>query len=301
MNNAQFTDSNYPNCINFKELDLTSGCNAGCLYCSLAKHKTNAKPLNIQNLFENNYLPNGIYLSPNSDPFDPVAADLSFEIASYFLPKGVPILINTKNSIPDKTIFLLAKYRNLVIPQISIARSDQKLTDYLEPNTSTIEERFETVRRLSLEGLPVRVLMIPLFPGVDDKKDLLEEQVKKAKEAGAKGIKASYVVLRDSGSEKDNLILNKIQAHPALEESFKQMKEESLIHIGNGKIYPIEKRIETYSYIDKLCEKVGIRFLSCTILDPSMKKVKGSSFTTCNNVWKYQNEFLKSEPCTIQY
>lgn len=299
-NRAEFTESSYPNCINFKEIDLTFGCNAGCIYCSLAKFKSNAKPLSIDHLFKQKDLPKGIYLSPNSDPFDNLSSDLSYEIIKWYLPKSVPILINTKNAIPNKTIELLAKYKENVIPQISIARLDQDLTDYLEPHTSNIKERIETVRKLAAVSLPVRVLLIPLFPGIDDKPDLLEEITLIIKEAGAKAIKASYVVLRDSGKIKDNILLERIKNNPQLLKSYRLMNEEMNIHIGNGKIYPKKNRIKTYSYLNELCERIGIKFLTCTVLDPAMKELDNKDFKLCENVWKHQKEFLSEEVCIAQ-
>lgn len=293
MNRAFFNLSSYPICIKFDEIDVTSGCNAGCLYCSLAKNKEYSEKLSIKHLLtDNNPLPKGVYLSPNSDPFDKLASELTHELLSYYLPKGVSFLINTKNKIPDKTISLLAKYKNKVIPQISIARLDQDITDYLEPNTSSIIDRLETIAKLSKAGLPVRVLMIPLFPDTDDKPDVIERFIKEIKKTGAKALKASYVVLRDKKTMKDNSILRHILNHKTLSRSFDLMTENMKVHIGEGRIYPIDKRVKTYKLINKLCKENDIYFLTCTVLDPAMKKINSDDFISCRNVWTYQNKLL---------
>lgn len=293
MNRAELTESSYPNCINFKEIDVTFGCNAGCLYCSLAKSNSNTTSLRIDHLLDENTLPNGIYLSPNSDPFDPIASESSHKIIEYFLPKGVSILINTKNAIPNKTIKLLAKYKENVIPQISIARMDQELSDYLEPNTAKVSKRIDTIRKLAEVGLPVRALMTPLFPGIDDVPPKIEELVKNVKNAGAKGLKSSYVVLRDDGNIQDNQILKKIKKHPQLSNSLKLMTERMDIQIGHGNIFPIENRIKTYALLNKICENYNLKFLACTVLDPALKDIITNDFHSCRSVWTYQKDFIK--------
>jgi DNA repair photolyase len=104
------------------------------------------------------------------------------------------VAIVTKNALVLRDGDLLSDMarRNLVHVCMSITTLDAQLASVLEPRTSSPQARLRAVRELSAAGVPVRVLMAPLIPGLTDHEvpSLLEA----VHEAGAQA--AGYVLLR---------------------------------------------------------------------------------------------------------
>ncbi len=62
---------------------------------------------------------------------------------------------------------------------------DEALKRKLEPSTSSIKRRSETIEKLAAAGITVAVLMSPVFPALTDTPEQMEEIVRAAADAGA--------------------------------------------------------------------------------------------------------------------
>ncbi|MHB9011348.1 MAG: radical SAM protein [Ignavibacteriaceae bacterium] len=285
---AQISESHYKNCIDFQEIDLSVGCNVGCIYCGLAVKKNESITLSIDNIINYQKPKKGIYLSPNSDPFYYNVADKTHQLLEHFLPQGVPFLLITKSIIPDKTIKLISNYPELVIPQISLARLDQKLNDYIEPNAARVTERLDTIRNLADAGLRVTALMMPVYHTIDDTEDKLLNIIHEFAKYGASIVRASYVLIRNGDKPKDKEILDKMKQHEKLKKCLEQMTEKIQPHIGEAITFPFEKRISFYKKIAAMCEQNGIKFSACSVLDPNIFADKSKEFVKCKCVWNFR-------------
>ena len=105
-----------------------------------------------------------------------------------------PIRITTKNALIRRDIDLLSELAklNLVFVTVSLTSLDQSLIRIMEPRSSSPKARLATIKTLASAGIPVRVLVAPIIPAVNDEEipSILQASV----EAGAKT--AQYVVLR---------------------------------------------------------------------------------------------------------
>jgi DNA repair photolyase len=288
MDYAVFNDSNYP-CINYTQVDFSRGCNVNCIYCGLANNNHDIERLSIEKLFQINEIPNGLYFSPNSDPFSKINSESTHLVLKKFLPLGVNVLIITKKSIPNETIKLLSNYNKQVIVKVSLARMDERLSKYIESGADTPQNRLITLGKLAEAGLSPQLLIMPIFPTVDDTNEKVDDLITQAANIGVRHIKVAYVILRDTPKEKDRLIIKKVNDNEVLRESFKFMSEEMKLQIGYGKIYPIEKRLPVYNRISALCRKLGIKFSTCSILDPALKNIKNLDFLVCDNIHSIYN------------
>jgi DNA repair photolyase len=283
FNKASFVYSRYDNCIGKYELDLITGCPVKCVYCDL--RDDSLKKLNISNILDGNFpldiASKGVYLSPNSDPFSKPVIDLTQSILEYFLPKGVPFLIITKNIIPQKTIDLLAKYPAQIYAQISIARIDDKLSSYIEPGAARTGERLKNITKLNEIGVNVTAILMPLFPEVDDTTEALNSIVQACAKAGSKYLKAAYAVIHP----KDLLVKDKLKNHPDFSKSLNVMTEYIKIHIGGGLTVIENRRVRLYSTLTDLCRNYDIKFQSCPILDPAV--LNNSSVSICRTYVKH--------------
>ncbi|HEX3869953.1 MAG TPA: PA0069 family radical SAM protein, partial [Pirellulales bacterium] len=102
--------------------------------------------------------------------------------------------IITKNALVLRDLDLLAPMAamNLVHVNVSVTTLDFELARTMEPRTSAPETRLKAIRELSAAGVPVRVLVAPVVPGLNDSE--IPSILAAAAKAGAR--EASYVMLR---------------------------------------------------------------------------------------------------------
>jgi DNA repair photolyase len=105
-----------------------------------------------------------------------------------------PIGIITKNALVVRDLDLLATLatHRLAHVNLSITTLDASLARSLEPRTSSPAARLRAVRALSAAGVPVRVMVAPIIPGLTDSE--LPSILAVSAEAGARS--AGYVMLR---------------------------------------------------------------------------------------------------------
>ena len=190
------------------------GCEHGCIYCFarptheylgfsagldfetriLVKH--DAPELLRHELAARRWEPQPISMCGVTDPYQP--AERKFEITRGCLEVLAdfrnPVAIVTKNHLVTRDIDYLselASYQAACV-NISITTLDEKLQRVMEPRASTPLRRLDAVRKLSAAGIPVRVLVAPVIPGLTDHE--MPGILAAAKEAGARA--ASYIPLR---------------------------------------------------------------------------------------------------------
>jgi DNA repair photolyase len=105
-----------------------------------------------------------------------------------------PCGIVTKNALVTRDLDLLAPMAAMRTAHvaISITTLDRELARTLEPRTSNPAARLRAVKELSAAGVPVRVMVAPIIPGLNDQE--IPAILQAAREAGASA--ASYVLLR---------------------------------------------------------------------------------------------------------
>lgn len=294
---TEFFPSHYQNCIGFSEIDFSDGCEVGCIYCGLTKSKNNIDKLDFPDLSDISSITKGIYLSPNTDPFSSSNKSKSKELLNQFLPKGIPFLIITKSKISADIIDLLADHKDNIVIQVSLARLNDELNNYVEPNASSAKARLETINKLALKGIKTTALLMPLYPSVDDSEILLQEIVKRFANVGAFFLKAAYVLIRDGSKAKDIQAKNSILNHPMLNKSWNLMSEKIYPHIGEANIYPYSERKKTYQLLTGLCSENNLKFAACSVLDPQILIDKQRKYLVCHNVWM----FRKSRRIKMEY
>lgn len=105
-----------------------------------------------------------------------------------------PVSLITKNALIVRDLDLLSELakHNLVHAHLSINSLDTELARVMEPRTSIPAARLRAVKTLSEAGVPVRVMVAPIIPGLNDHE--APAVMKAVKDAGA--LDARYVMLR---------------------------------------------------------------------------------------------------------
>jgi DNA repair photolyase len=190
------------------------GCEHGCIYCyarptheylgfsagldfeSRILVKQDAPELLRRALGARSWTPRVIALSGVTDPYQPIERKLRITrgclevLAEFRSPVGVV----TKNHLVTRDIDVLSelvKYDAAVV-NVSITTLDVELQRVMEPRTSIPALRLAAVRALAEAGIPVRVMVAPVIPGLTDHE--VPRILTAARAAGARG--ASMVPLR---------------------------------------------------------------------------------------------------------
>ncbi len=111
---------------------------------------------------------------------------------------GNPVGLITKSFLVTRDRDVLAEMARagLAAVTMSIAFADDDLARAIEPGAPRPSKRFEAMRVLTDAGIPTRIMIGPIVPGLND--DQIPELLERAKQGGARG--ASRVLLRLAGA-----------------------------------------------------------------------------------------------------
>jgi DNA repair photolyase len=190
------------------------GCEHGCAYCyarntheylgynagsdfeSRIIVKYEAAELFREFLANPSWRPEVVVFSGVTDCYQP--AERRFRLTRQCLEVAhecrLPIGIVTKNALVLRDLDLLREMaqRRTAQVNVSITTLDPELARRMEPRTSAPAARLRAVRALSEAGIPTRVMVAPIIPGLNDAE--VPAILHAAKEAGATG--AASLLLR---------------------------------------------------------------------------------------------------------
>jgi DNA repair photolyase len=114
-----------------------------------------------------------------------------------------PFSIITRGPLVVRDIDVLqqASSRAAVGVYFSIPTLDEHVWRTTEPGTAPPRSRLEAIRRLTAAGIEVGVGVAPILPGLSDRPEQLEDVVREARAAGARGVWANVVYLRPGTRE----------------------------------------------------------------------------------------------------
>jgi len=165
------------------------GCEHGCIYCYARNThefwgysagldferkilvKKDAPKLLEAKLKSKRWKACTIVLSGNTDCYQP--AEEKFEITraclEVFLKYRHPVGIITKNALILRDLDVLKELAKdqLIGINVSVTSLSEKTRRILEPRTTTIKKRLETIRVLSENGIPVNAMLAPIIPGIN--------------------------------------------------------------------------------------------------------------------------------------
>ncbi len=163
------------------------GCPNKCLYCyaaymsSFSKHKEEwgefldvkhtRKRINTFKIKDKK-----VMISTVTDPYN--AYEEKYGITRMIMEQLVKseayLSVVTKNKLVLRDIDLFKKMKHIEIA-ISISFLDEKVKKKLEPYSSSIEERLETLKILKQNGIKSVVFISPIIPQITDFKNIIEK------------------------------------------------------------------------------------------------------------------------------
>ncbi|HYE01623.1 MAG TPA: PA0069 family radical SAM protein [Phycisphaerales bacterium] len=197
------------------------GCEHGCIYCyARPSHellglscgldfetqifaKFDAARLLRHELLRPGWKGENLVFSGITDPYQPVESKLRItraclEVCAEFRQ---PVSFITKNHLITRDVDLLGELarHGAAGAAISVTTLDTDLAARMEPRASSPADRLRAIRKLTGAGVPVRVMVAPIVPGLTDHE--MPAILEAAADAGAVG--AGYVLLRLPHQDKD--------------------------------------------------------------------------------------------------
>jgi DNA repair photolyase len=194
------------------------GLNAGLDFETVIFVKENAPDLFRDWLGRPGWMPEPVTLSGVTDCYQPIERDyrLTRGCLEAALEASQPIGIITKNTLVVRDLDLLEPLSaaRLVHVTLSVTTLDDELARSMEPRAGTPMARLRAVRELADAGVPVRVLVAPIIPGLNDAQ--IPAILQAAKEAGA--MSAAWQILRLPGAVEAVFLAWLARARPSWRE-----------------------------------------------------------------------------------
>lgn len=201
--------------IHFKwSINPYRGCEHGCTYCYARPYheylgwssgldfetkilaKFDAPGLVRAHLLKPGWAGETIVMSGVTDPYQPVEAKLGITrgILEVLREFRQPVSLITKNRLIARDVDILGELarHGAAHAAVSVTTLDNTLAASMEPRASSPRDRLAAISELSGAGVPVRAMLGPIIPGLNDRE--IPALLEAAKRAGA--TRAGYVLLR---------------------------------------------------------------------------------------------------------
>lgn len=199
------------------------GCSHACVYCFARKThtyldfdagldfdsqvvvKVNASEVLRKELAKPAWTRQQVALGTNTDPYQRAEGryQLMPGIIGALAESGTPFSILTKGTLLARDIPLLKSAASQVPVGlgISLAMTDESLSEAIEPGTPGPRARLKLVSRLREAGLPCGVMAMPILPWLSDSDEALDALFAALADAGATGVSAGALYLKPGTRE----------------------------------------------------------------------------------------------------
>jgi len=155
------------------------GCQHACVYCyvpnvlrikrenwgDFVEVKTNIPNVLAKEL--KNKKPGVVGISTVTDPYQPI--EKKYKLTRYCLEQllihDFPICVQTKSDLILRDIDIISKFSNAEV-MMSIATLNDDERKLLEPNSSSIQDRLNTLQQFSNTGIETSVFFGPIYPTI---------------------------------------------------------------------------------------------------------------------------------------
>ncbi len=199
------------------------GCSHACVYCFARKSHTyldfdagldfdsqvvvkiNAAEVLRRELAKPSWQHEHVALGTNTDPYQRAEGryQLMPGIIGALADSGTPLSILTKGTLLARDIPLL-KHAAAQVPVgvgISLAMTNEQLSEAVEPGTPGPRARLKLISRLREAGLPCGVMAMPILPWLSDSDEALDSLFGALAAAGATGVTAGALYLKPGTRE----------------------------------------------------------------------------------------------------
>ena len=201
-----------------------SGCEHACIYCDARSEryylqdvqdfesevliKTNIdKKLDLKIKRARTMLPDVVAMGGVNDAYQPIElkAENTRKILQVLAKHKYPVSISTKSSLitRDTELFQKIASETWCTVAFSITTMNEELAKFLEPRSSTPEERLDALQKIKQQApnVQVGINFMPIIPFLCDNDENLEAVIHMSSESGAEFVLFGGLTLRDSQEE----------------------------------------------------------------------------------------------------
>lgn len=248
-------------------MNLYRGCSHGCIYCdsrSKCYHmdhafedievKANAVEL-LESALKRKRVKCMLGTGSMTDPYIPLESELGHVrkalSLAYQYGFGFTLITKSNRVLRDLDLLKSINDKTKCVVQMTLTTYDESLCKKLEPNVSTTQERFETLKLLRKEGIPTVVWLCPILPFINDTEENLTGILNYCVEAKVYGIInfGMGMTLREGSREYFYRQLDKL---------FPNMKERYIRAYGNQYELASPRSGSLMRLFHETCEKNGI-------------------------------------------
>lgn len=200
-------------------INIYRGCTHGCIYCDSRSNcyqfthrfedvevKQNAPEL-LENILSRKRKKCMISTGSMSDPYMPYEKKLQLtrkclQIIEHY-DFGATVITKSDLILRDLDLLKSIRKKAKCVVQMTLTTYDEALCRIIEPNVCTTARRFEVLKILQENRIPVIVWMTPILPYINDTKENLEGILDYCIRSGVKGIICfnAGMTLRDGDRE----------------------------------------------------------------------------------------------------
>ncbi|KSW12747.1 radical SAM protein [Pyrodictium occultum] len=245
-------------------LNPYTGCSHFCLYCyatayigvrrSTPKKDYRERLLRDLVRIDPRY---HIDISTSSDPYPPEEERyrLTRWTLEQLLPRGFRVLIITKGALVARDANILSQGNAAVT--MTITTMDRRLAARLEPGAPPPRDRVRALEKLNEAGVPLGIRLDPVFPGLTDSEEMIQEVLEAARAAEAR-----FVVTSIYKARPDNL-RRMLEAFPELEEEYRRLYPAGRRWINGYWYAPLEVRARIVERVRRIALRLGMEFATC--------------------------------------
>lgn len=254
-------------------LDLTAGCEHGCLYCPFQRYQVLlvqreagvrdvARRLSLRDVLAQPDPPRELLLSAHTDPCAPAARAGFVHVLRRLLPAGVRVEVVTKGVVPQRALALLAAAGERARLSVGVASLDALRNRRLEPGCPPAAERLANLSRARACGLQsLTVRMDPLLPGVDDTPERLRPLLDEVARHGARAVVAGYLFVTPRTDRA------RLATLPLLGPASAACTEYSPAHGTQVLSVPLQRKLELHAWLQRECAARGLVLATCGCKD----------------------------------
>ena len=248
-------------------MNLYRGCTHGCIYCD-----SRSKCYHMDHAFEDiEVKENAIELleialmhkrkkcmigtGSMTDPYIPLEMELGYVRKALELIDrygfGFTVITKSDRILRDLDLLQRINEKTKCVVQMTLTTCDETLCRKIEPNVSTTNERFETLKILRDAGIPTVVWLSPILPFINDTEENISGIMDMCIEAKVYGVLCfgMGLTLREGNRE---------YFYRQLDRLFPGMKEEYIRSYRNQYSIGSTRSSELMKLFHDKCEKKGI-------------------------------------------
>ena len=248
-------------------MNLYRGCSHGCIYCDSRSKcyqmnhdfedievKENALEL-LEAALRRKRKRCMIGTGAMTDPYLPLEKNLGYTRKALLLIEkyGFGVALQTKSDLVLRNLDILRQIneKTKAVVQMTLTTADEKLCRIIEPNVSTTNERFETLKALRDAGIPTVVWLCPVLPFINDTEENIRTILGMCVEAGVRGVLCfgMGLTLREGNRE---YFYRQLDIH------FPRLKERYIREYGNNYMVDSPRSTELMRLFHRICEENGI-------------------------------------------